>query len=220
METRMGYIRSVDGTRIAFERTGSGPPIVLVDGSFSHLASGPARKLASLLAEDFTVVGYDRRGRGDSGDTEPYLADREVDDLAAVIAAVGEPAGLFGYSAGAALALRGVAAGLPIDRAALWEPPIVDPGARRSGLEAQAAVATALAAGRRDDAVRQFLLLAAGAPRPVVGTAAVDTPMGKTDGRRTHTALRLRRGERRRYRLTDRRCAAGRSEHPDPAARR
>src|SRR3712207_8657845 len=79
--TQLHSVRSADGTTIAFERTGSGPPLVLVDaaGHFRGLSSFSG--LVDLLARDFTVVHYDRRGRGDSGDTPPYAVEREVEDL-------------------------------------------------------------------------------------------------------------------------------------------
>lgn len=108
---------SKDGTAIAFDRLGDGPPVVLVSGgSVDRSSHAP---LATLLASHFTVINYDRRGRGPSGDTPPYAVAREIDDIAAVIAAAGGSAGLYGTSSGAALALEATAAGLPITRLAL-----------------------------------------------------------------------------------------------------
>ena len=97
-------VRSADGTAIAYERHGDGAPIVLVGGAFND--RGTVRELAQALAPHFTVYGYDRRGRGDSTDTPPYAVQREIEDLAAVIAAAGGSAGVFGHSSGAALAVR------------------------------------------------------------------------------------------------------------------
>jgi pimeloyl-ACP methyl ester carboxylesterase len=85
----MSHVISKDGTRIAFARSGSGPALILVDGALCSRAFGPSPKLAPLLAPHFTVYTYDRRGRGESGDTEPYLPHRELEDLAALIEAAG-----------------------------------------------------------------------------------------------------------------------------------
>jgi pimeloyl-ACP methyl ester carboxylesterase len=123
----MGWARSRDGTEIAFDRLGDGPPVILVSGA--SCARGIHRQLAELLATDFTVLNYDRRGRGDSGDTQPYAVEREIEDIAAVITAAGGVTAVFGNSSGAVLALHAAAAGLPITRLALWDPPFMtDPG--------------------------------------------------------------------------------------------
>src|SRR5712671_3158157 len=94
-------VTSKDGTVIAYERSGAGPAVILVDGALCSRAFGPMPKLAPLLARRFTVFMYDRRGRGDSGDTAPYAIDREVEDLDALIAQAGGAAAVFGYSSGA-----------------------------------------------------------------------------------------------------------------------
>jgi pimeloyl-ACP methyl ester carboxylesterase len=117
---------SSDGTQIAYDRRGSGPPLVLVDGAFCRRGFGPMPKIAPLLATSFTVLNYDRRGRGDSGDAAPYALARELDDLDAVIAAAGDgPAHVFGISSGAMLALRAAARGARIARLVVYEPPLV-----------------------------------------------------------------------------------------------
>ncbi len=115
---------SSDGTSIAYERTGSGPALVLIDAAGHFRANSPTVPLAPLLAEGFTVIRYDRRGRGDSTDTPPYAPEREVEDLAALIDEVGAPVSLYGYSSGCLVALHAAAAGLPVSRLALLEPPI------------------------------------------------------------------------------------------------
>ena len=99
---------------IAYDRTGTGEPLILIGGTFSYRRYPGQVKLAGLLAAHFTVYSYDRRGRGDSGDTAPYAIDREVEDLAAVIAAAGGHAHVWGLSSGAVLALDAAAAGVPI----------------------------------------------------------------------------------------------------------
>jgi pimeloyl-ACP methyl ester carboxylesterase len=159
---------SKDGTTIAFDRSGEGPPIVLVGGALSDRST--AGELAALLAPHLTVIAYDRRGRGDSGDTAPYAVDREVEDLDALIVAAGGRASVFGHSSGAVLALE-AARGLPgrVTKLALYEPPfIVD--ASRSLLpedyvsHLEELVSTAL----RGDAVEFFLTIAVGVPTEVV----------------------------------------------------
>lgn len=117
-------VRSADGTEIAFERSGSGPALVMIDPAGGYSGFDNIRGLGAELDERFTVHTYDRRGRGKSGDTPPYAVRREVEDLAAVISAAGGSAMVYGYSSGALLALHAAAAGLPIERLALFEPPV------------------------------------------------------------------------------------------------
>lgn len=119
-------VQSRDGTTITYEKRGTGPALVMVDGANCYRAFGPALGLAPHLAQDLTVYIYDRRGRGDSGDTGPYSTDREIEDLQAVInAAGGENVGIYGMSSGAVLALEAAAKGVTgIGRLALWEPPL------------------------------------------------------------------------------------------------
>ena len=109
----MSQIKSKDGTTIAYERSGSGPALILVDGALCSRAFGPSPKLAPLLARHFTVYAYDRRGRGKSGDTLPYSPQREVEDIAALVHEAGGSASLVGLSSGGALALEAAASGLP-----------------------------------------------------------------------------------------------------------
>lgn len=111
---------SKDGTPIAYDQAGQGPPIILVDGALCSRSFGPMPKLAPLLARHFTVFTYDRRGRNASGDTAPYSVEREVEDLEAVIDEAGGSAFVFGISSGAALVLTAAARGLNIKKLALW----------------------------------------------------------------------------------------------------
>src|SRR5258708_14019716 len=104
--TLVKKVFSKDGTAIAFNRVGDGPPVILVDGALCYRAFGSSRPLAKLLAQHFTVFTYDRRGRGDSGDTAPYAVEREVEDIEALVNEAGGAAVTLGISSGAVLALR------------------------------------------------------------------------------------------------------------------
>lgn len=118
---------SRDGTVIGYDRIGSGPAIILVAGATQYRAiDQQTPELARLLSEaGFSVINYDRRGRGESGDTLPYAVAREVEDIAALIAAAGGSASLYGASSGCALALEAAQSGLPVDKLVLYEPPFV-----------------------------------------------------------------------------------------------
>jgi len=159
---------SRDGTAIAYERSGQGPALILVDGALCSRAFGPMPKLAPLLAPHFTVYVYDRRGRGESGDTQPYAREREVEDIEALIQAAGGSAFLVGLSSGAALALEAAASGLPIRKLVAYEPPYVDDGARNGGAEHESQLKSLLAAGNRAGAVTYFMRSMVGVPAPVV----------------------------------------------------
>src|SRR5690348_11134970 len=100
----MRTVTSNDGTTIAYDQTGSGPAVILVGGALSDRSA--AVQIAALLAPHFTVIGYDRRGRGDSGDTAPYAVEREIEDIDALLRAVGGSASLYGMSSGGVLCLR------------------------------------------------------------------------------------------------------------------
>jgi pimeloyl-ACP methyl ester carboxylesterase len=119
----MDRVQSRDGTLIAYERTGKGPALILVTGALADRAD--ARPVAAALAAHFTAVVYDRRGRGDSGDTPPFAMEREIEDIDALIHAAGGQAFLFGHSSGAALAVEAAVRGLAISKLALYEPPYI-----------------------------------------------------------------------------------------------
>lgn len=154
----MNTATSSDGTTIAFDRSGDGPPLILVDGALCYRASGPNGPLAELLAQHFTVFTYDRRGRGDSDDTPPYTVEREVEDLAALIKEAGGSAHLYGISSGAALALEAANRGLAIEKLALYEAPFVVDGSRPPVPEGyEAHLGDLVASDRRGDAVRLFM---------------------------------------------------------------
>ncbi len=119
----MEKVISKDGTSIAYDKHGTGSPLILVDGALCGRKFGPMPKLAALLAQHFTVINYDRRGRGDSTDTKPYSPQREIDDLDALIQAARGPVYVCGFSSGAVLALEAAAKGLNIKKLALFETP-------------------------------------------------------------------------------------------------
>jgi pimeloyl-ACP methyl ester carboxylesterase len=151
-------VRSEDGTAIAVQRQGSGPALVLVAGA---LTPGAAfRPLAQLLAPSFTVHAYDRRGRGGSGDTPPYAVEREIEDLAAVIAGACGQAYVFGHSSGAILALETAAAGHDIAALALYEPPLILSG-QPMPADFSDQLAALVAADRRGDALALWMRLTA-----------------------------------------------------------
>ena len=165
----MKTVTSADGTTIAYDRLGDGPPVVVVGGALADRAVLAAT--AEALAAHRTVLNYDRRGRGDSGDTAPYAVAREVEDLAALIAAAGGSAALYGHSSGAALALHAAADGLPVERLVMHEAPY---GPEESAAETRAEaaeLAALLGAGRRGDAVARFLAM--------TGMPAVDAMRGE-----------------------------------------
>jgi len=161
---------SKDGTSIAYDRLGNGPALILVAGALGFRSHAMFADLAARLERRFTVYNYDRRGRGDSGDTAPYAVQREVEDIEALIAEAGGSASLYGLSSGAALALE-AASKLPtkVRKLALYEPPfIVDdshPPLRKDYVQR---LDELIAAGRRGDAVEVFMTDAIGIPAEYV----------------------------------------------------
>ena len=156
-DTTVGNVRSHDGTTIEFERSGIGPALILVDAAGHYRELSSFRGLIHLLAADFTVYHYDRRGRGGSTDTAPYAVEREVDDLAALIDDAGGSAFLYAFSSGGLVALHAAASGLAIPRLALLEPPIATEEERAAQAAFTAELTELVAAGRRDAAVEHFL---------------------------------------------------------------
>jgi pimeloyl-ACP methyl ester carboxylesterase len=162
-------VRSPDGTTIAFDVVGDGPPVIIVDGATAHRAVSANGEVAKLLADEFRVYTYDRRGRGESTDTAPYAIEREIEDLAALIDHAGAPAVVFGQSSGSVLSLDAAAAGLPITRLALWEPPfVVDDTRPPLPADYVERLDASVAAGRPDDAAALFMTAAAGVPAEAV----------------------------------------------------
>jgi pimeloyl-ACP methyl ester carboxylesterase len=161
--TTLQTVTSADGTTIAYDRLGSGPAVVLVCGG--SVDRGANAGLAAVLATDFTVYNYDRRGRGDSGDTLPYAVEREIEDIEAVIDAAGGSAFLYGTSSGAALALEAARSlGGKVAKLALWEPPYIEDPAARPPADTVETYERLVAEGRRSDAVEYFTAKVVGLP--------------------------------------------------------
>ncbi|MCP2257658.1 Pimeloyl-ACP methyl ester carboxylesterase [Streptoalloteichus tenebrarius] len=163
----MSTLTSADGTLIDYDRHGRGPAVVFIGGATQYRALDPDTTLAARRLADagHTAVVYDRRGRGRSGDTPPWSLDREVEDLAALIEAVGGAATLYSSSSGAALALAAATAGLGVNALALYEPPFF---AGVDHTDHLAALRSLLAQGRHDDALRYDLTAVIGVPEQVV----------------------------------------------------
>ena len=168
------HATSKDGTHIAFDRTGQGPALILVGGALSQRSDNAP--LVELLAKRFTVFSYDRRGRGDSGDTLPYAAQREVEDIDALISEAGGMAFVYGKSSGAVLALDAAnALSAKIRKLALYEPPlIVDDGRPPPPPGYAEELDKLIAADRRGDAIEFFMTNVVGMPADAVA------PMRKT----------------------------------------
>ena len=161
----MNTVTSKDGTPIAYDKMGSGKPLILIDGALCYRSFGPMPKLAPLLSKNFTVFMYDRRGRGDSGNVQPYSIQREIEDIDALIKEASGSAYVFGISSGAALGLRAVESKLNIPRLALYEPPYVY--AKKNGFvppDHEGNLKSLIAENRRGDAVKYFMVDMVGAP--------------------------------------------------------
>jgi pimeloyl-ACP methyl ester carboxylesterase len=172
----MRTVTSKDGTTIAFDQSGQGPVLILVDGALQYRAFDQGmRQLADLLAPHFTVIHHDRRGRGDSTDTLPYAVEREIEDIAALIDQAGGSAFLFGISSGASLAFEAaLALGGKVKKLAMFEAPYnSDHTAKQTWQEYTKRLADLLAAQRRGDAVALFMQL-------------VGAPADSIDGMRQH----------------------------------
>lgn len=164
----MSTLTSPDGTTIAYSRTGDGPAVILVDGAMCYRGAGPMDPMADQLQDTFTVYTYDRRGRGESSDIQPYDVQREVEDLRALIAVAGGTAGVYAMSSGGALALATAAVDPGVTRLALYEPPYIAEAGEQDRVAAYTSRLTgALAEGRRGDAIALFMTFV-GIPEPVV----------------------------------------------------
>ena len=168
---------SRDGTIIAFTKRGSGPPLIIVDGAFCYRENGPATELAMQLAQHFAVFTYDRRGRGESGDTAPYSVEREIEDLRAVAREAGAVPYVLGISSGGALILQAVASGVGVKEIALYEPPyLADGNGPRSFENEKSRLQSLIAAGDHSGAVSFFMSNVYGAPRAFVDAMPILMP--------------------------------------------
>jgi pimeloyl-ACP methyl ester carboxylesterase len=174
----MKTVTSKDGTRIAFDQSGEGPVVILVDGALQYRAFDQGMAdLLNLLSKNFTVIHYDRRGRGDSTDTQPYSLEREIEDIESLIDEVGGSASLYGISSGAALAMEAAIA-LPdkVRKLAMYEAPFnQDPAARQAWNKYVKELGNLLDEGRKGDAVGLFMMLVGASPEDVQGVK--QTPM-------------------------------------------
>ncbi len=165
----MSTVVSKDGTTIAYDRRGSGDPVILVDGATCSRAFGPMPEVAGKLSDRFTVFAYDRRGRNESGDTQPYAVQREIEDIQALIAEAGGSAALVGYSSGAVLAARAAAHDIGVTKLVMWEPPVlVDDSREPVPADYHDQLRKAVAEGRNGDAFVLFVTLAVGMPEAMV----------------------------------------------------
>jgi pimeloyl-ACP methyl ester carboxylesterase len=162
-------VTSADGTVIAYERIGQGPALILIDAAGHYRGFTSFAGLIDLLAPKFSIYHYDRRGRGSSTDTQPHAVQREVEDLAALIAEAGGSAFLYAFSSGGLLALHAAMAGLPIARMALLEPPIELQEDRSAQRLFTTELSNLLAAGEPDRAV-EFYLTGIGVPDEIVAS--------------------------------------------------
>lgn len=184
----MNKAYSKDGTTIAFDQFGTGPALILVPGALNARSNSMQAELIRLLEPHFTLISYDRRGRGDSGDTQPYAVEREIEDLEAVIDAAGGSAFLFGTSSGATLALEATNTfPAKVNKLALFEPPIlIDDSRPPVPADYVDRLETAIAAGRRGDAVELFMQEAVGVPAEFLAPMRAD-PMWAAMEQLAHT---------------------------------
>lgn len=168
----MQLVTSRDGTRIAYDKVGKGPALILVNGALATRSS--SSELAQLLAPHFTVYSYDRRGRGDSTDTKPYSVKREIEDMAAVIDAAGGSAHVYGKSSGAGLALEAASSlGDKVEKLAIYEAPYSEAeGAAEEWKAFRSKLDGLLAAGRRADAVTAFMKFVGAPDEAIAGMKA------------------------------------------------
>lgn len=175
----MHTVTSADGTQIAYDRYGDGPALILVNGALSYRQFKAFQKIAEALSAHCTVINYDRRGRGDSGQAGPVSVEHEVQDIAALIEAVGGSASLFGFSSGAALALRAAAAGLAVDKLIAYEAPFkTDPAPKHPADDYGPRLYELVEAGDAAGAAKLFMRSAVGLPAPAVAVMSL-LPMFK-----------------------------------------
>ncbi len=174
----MQTVTSKDGTKIAFDKVGSGPAVILVNGAMSYRTFDPTlAQLAELLGKHFTVYNYDRRGRGESGDTKPFIKQREIEDIQALVEDAGGEAMLFGISSGGAIVLETAAAIPGITRVVVYEVPFIVDDSRQPVPHYAEDTARLVADGKLDEVVEYFMTKAAGIPAEYVGGMKQDQGM-------------------------------------------
>ena len=181
-------VGSADGTTIAYDVGGEGPPLMLVGGAFSFRRYKSWVQLFELLTPTFRVISYDRRGRGESGDASEYAIEREIEDMDALIHVAGGSAHVFGMSSGAVLALRAAAAGVDFDRAVVYQPPFnVDESGHLPPADFGRRLGALAAAGDRGATASYFMRQGMGAPRLLVGLLRLARPIWKNLESVAHT---------------------------------
>jgi pimeloyl-ACP methyl ester carboxylesterase len=185
----MHTVTSSDGTRIAYDRDGEGPAVILVSGALGYRKFKQFEQIARALSEHCTVINYDRRGRGDSGEAGPASVQHEVDDIAALIDSVGGRASLWGLSSGGALALRAAAADIGVEKLVVYEVPFkTDPDAKYPVDDYGARLDQIVAAGDRTAAAKHFMRNGIGLPRPLVAVMPL-MPMFRSFAANGHTLM-------------------------------
>jgi pimeloyl-ACP methyl ester carboxylesterase len=167
----MKTVTSKDGTKIAFDKTGAGPAVIIVNGALQYRAFDPTMaQIADMLSKHFTVYNYDRRGRGDSGDTQPFAKEREIEDLQALVEDAGGKAIVLGFSSGSAVVLDAAAVTPGITKVAVYEPPfIIDDSRPPLPVDYVAHLNKLVADGKRGEAIKYFLTQAVGIPAEFLG---------------------------------------------------
>jgi len=167
----MQTVTSKDGTKIAFDKVGSGPAVILVNGAIAYRAFDPnMAQLAELLGKHFTVYNYDRRGRGDSGDTQHFAQELEIEDLQALVEDAGGKAMIFGISSGSVVSLDAAAVIPGMTKVVVYEPAlIVDDSRQPVPADYTEHLTTLAAEGKREAAVEYFLTQAVGIPAEYIG---------------------------------------------------
>ncbi len=185
----MHTVSSADGTQIAYDRYGEGPVVILVNGAMGYRKFKKFEQIAQVLSEHCTVINYDRRGRGDSGEAGAASVEHEVDDLQALIAEAGGRASLWGWSSGGALALRAAAADIGVEKLVVYETPFkTDPEAKYPADDYGARLEQVVASGDRMAAARVFMRKGVGIPAPMV-TIMTLMPMFRKFAANGHTLL-------------------------------
>jgi pimeloyl-ACP methyl ester carboxylesterase len=183
----MHTVTSADGTQIAYDRYGDGPAVILISGALGYRKFKKFEQIAIALSEHCTVINYDRRGRGDSGEAGTVSVQHEVDDIAALIAAVGGRASLWGWSSGGAVALRAAAADIGVEKLVVYETPFkTDPDAKFPADDYGARLDQLVGAGDPTGAAKHFMRNAVGIPGPLVAVMS-QLPMFKGFAANGHT---------------------------------